>query len=69
MKRFLRWLRELWWARQRAVDLEILWPSCKELAPDLDRARACFAVHAFNDPCWYEYYGHDKLVEVISALT
>lgn len=42
-----------WWAkRQRAVDIRILWPACKDNAPDLDHARAAFAYHAFNDSAW-----------------
>lgn len=64
----LKWLRNLWWARQRATDLQILWPVCKEQARDLDHAKVAFMVHAANDPCWVRYYGEDlwKIVDKLS---
>lgn len=55
----IAWLRDWWWARQRRIDLQILWPACKEIAEDLDGARAAFFYHAVNDPAWAEYYGDD----------
>ncbi|WP_135210396.1 hypothetical protein [Vitreimonas flagellata] len=64
----LRWIRDWWWARQRAIDLEILWPSCRDNAPDLDRAKAAFAVHAFNDPAWIGFYGRERLASFIDGL-
>jgi hypothetical protein len=67
--KFLSWFRDRWWARQRAVDLQILWPTCKGHAPDLDHARAAFAVHAFQDPCWVDHYGEDQLKHVISGMS
>jgi hypothetical protein len=48
--RLMRW----WRARQRAIDVELLWPVCKSRAPDLDTARVAFAIHAFRDPAWRE---------------
>jgi hypothetical protein len=63
-----RWLRNLWWARQRAVDMAVLWPVCKEEAPTLEYAKAAFAVHAFRDPAWIRYYGEDGLRVYIDAL-
>jgi hypothetical protein len=57
-----------WWrARQRRVDLELLWPTCKQLAPDLDHARMAFAVHALQDPAWLTL-GMDRLQEEIDRL-
>jgi hypothetical protein len=57
-----------WWhARMRRIDLEILWPTCKEEAYDLDHAKAAFAVHAFNDPAWLEL-GRDELMARIDEL-
>lgn len=42
-----------WWrARQRRIDMEILWPVCCEQARDLDHAKAAFAYHVFHDPAW-----------------
>jgi hypothetical protein len=58
----LRW----WRARMRRFDLEILWPECKAHAPDLDHAKAAFAVHAFNDPAWLEL--GDELMTAIDEL-
>jgi hypothetical protein len=57
-----------WWrARLRRIDLEILWPTCKREAPDLDHAKAIFAVHAFNDPAWVSL-GQARLIEMIDEL-
>lgn len=49
-----RLIRSWWHARQRQIDLDILWPICVRGANDLDHAKAAFAVHAFNDPAWRE---------------
>lgn len=65
----MQWLRNWWWARQRAVDLQTLWPACKKLAPDLDHAKAAFAVHAFQDPAWVKFYGDDRLKQIIGSFT
>ena len=46
----IRW----WHKRQRDIDLQCLWPSCCELAPDLDHAKMAFAMHAFHDHAWME---------------
>lgn len=63
----ITWLRNLWWERQRASDLVILWPICKERAASLDQAKAAFMVHAMNSPCWVRHYGED-LWRTIDAL-
>ncbi len=63
-----RWLRNWWWQRQRNIDLNVLWPVCKEQAPDLERARAAFAAYAFQDPAWISYYGRDRLIKFIDHL-
>lgn len=65
----IRWWQRYWWARQRAIDMRILWPTCclqarlKRLEGGLPRdwdwlahAKAAFAVHAFNDPAWVRHY-------------
>jgi hypothetical protein len=64
----IRWLIRRWHARQRTIDLDILWPSCKNLAPDLDHAKAAFAVHAYHDPAWLEL-GEDAIYDFIDGLT
>lgn len=48
--------------------MQILWPRCKEQAPDLDHAKAAFAVHAFNDQAWL-VLGHDSIVKFIDELS
>lgn len=63
----IRWLISLWRKRQRAIDLDVLWPACKQEAPDLDHAKAAFAVHAFHDPAWLAL-GKDEIRRRI-ALT
>lgn len=63
----IRWLLDRWNARRRAIDLQILWPICKEKAADLDHAKAAFAVHAFNDGAWLTL-GHDQVVAEIDKL-
>ena len=64
-----RIIRHWWWAQQRAIDLRVLWPQCCELALNLHAARAAFALHAFKDAAWIEFYGHDRLVRYIDAMT
>ena len=34
----IKWLLDWWAARQRGLDMEILWPICLEQAGDLDHA-------------------------------
>jgi hypothetical protein len=60
-------IRNWWWARVRRLDLEILWPACKAEAPDLDHARAAFAVHAFHDNAWLSL-GEQALMTAIDEL-
>ena len=64
----MRWLLGIWYKRLRKIDLEILWPSCRDLASDLDHARAAFAVHAFNDKAWV-FLGEDEIARIIDSLT
>lgn len=66
-----RWLLQLslrWWhAKQRQIDMEILWPAFRKHAPDLDHARAGFAMHAFDDPAWMSL-GDQELIRMIGEL-
>jgi hypothetical protein len=61
------WLIDHWRAMQRAHDLNILWPTCKKLAPNLDVAKAAFAAHALHDRAWL-CLGEDKVITIIDAL-
>jgi len=63
----LRWLQRWWWARQRATDLRILWPICKEQAGNLDLAHHAFMQHAIMDPCWVREY-EDRLWQEVRKL-
>jgi hypothetical protein len=51
----------------RRFDLEILWPTCKKEAPDLDHAKAAFAVHAFLDDAWL-CLGEKAIIDAIDKL-
>jgi hypothetical protein len=62
-----RLMRSWWRARQRRIDLDILWPICVRGANDLDHAKAAFAVHAFNDPAWLAL-GEDEMLDFIDRL-
>jgi hypothetical protein len=59
--------RDLWRQRQRRLDLEILWPLCREKAKTLEGAKIAFALHAHNDPAW-TCLGRDHIDQVIDAL-
>jgi hypothetical protein len=59
--------RSWWRARQRRIDVQILWPSCKTQAPDIDHAKAIFAVHAFHDVAWLEL-GGEEIIRRIEGL-
>lgn len=50
--KWFAWLLSRWREQQRSIDLEILWPACKKVAPDLTHAKVAFAVHAFSDEAW-----------------
>lgn len=62
-----RWLMGKWNARCRELDLKLLWPSCCELAPTLDHAKAAFAAHAYHDPAWL-CLGPDEIYRIIDGL-
>jgi hypothetical protein len=63
------WIISWWNARNRAFDLKILWPTCKEQAEgDLTLAKAAFALHAFHDPAW-TCLGEAEIVRQIDELT
>lgn len=49
---WLHWIRDRWHARQREIDLKILWPECRRATPDLDLAKAAFTYHTSKDPAW-----------------
>lgn len=63
IKRLVDW----WTARQRATDIDILWPTICEQADSEEQARAVFYVHAMHDPAWRRL-GVPNLVRQIREL-
>jgi hypothetical protein len=64
----MKWLGRWWRRRQRAVDLEILWPSFRDMAPDLDHAKAGFAYHALRDPAWTRDFSEGEILDIIDRF-
>ena len=57
-----------WWrARQRRIDLAILWPQCLAGANNIEHALLAFTVHCYNDPAWLAL-GEDELRFQINML-
>lgn len=63
----IRWLIRKFNARRRRIDLEILWPACRDNAPSIERAREAFFVHAMMDDAWTEL-GPTEMVRIIEGL-
>lgn len=69
MSRLGDWLQARWRARQRRIDMKILWPACKDVScGDMDVAKAAFASHAFHDEAWTADYTEDELIAFIGKL-
>lgn len=63
----MRWLTNLIHRHQRALDIQILWPSCRDISPDLEQARAAFGLHAYHDKAWL-VLGEDEIKRIIYNL-
>lgn len=63
----MSWLLGWWWARQRKIDVQVLWPACKHNAPTLELAQQAFMMHAMQCPCWVRHYG-GRLWQVVSRF-
>ena len=64
----LRWLLRQWRARQRAIDIQILWPACvREAKGNMDVAKAAFALHCYHDSAWSDLK-QDELYTLIDGL-
>jgi hypothetical protein len=63
----ISFFRDLWYARCRRLDLELLWPTCLANATSLTHAKAAFAFHAYHDKAWLSL-GKDHIHAVIDAL-
>lgn len=60
-----KWLVNWWRRRQRRVDLDILWPICKQKAEgDIAEARAVFMAHMCFDSA-YEGMSQEETDEFI----
>jgi hypothetical protein len=60
---FGRWYR----ARQRRIDVKILWPVIKKQV-GIAKAREVFYVHCACDDAWTREYKHADLVSFIAEL-
>jgi hypothetical protein len=63
----IQWLVRKINARRRRIDLEVLWPACRDNAPSIDRAREVFYLHAVNDEAWKEL-GFIEMGRIIGEL-
>lgn len=59
-----RWLRK----QQRAMDMQMLWPECLEIAPDRSYAVMAFGMHVLRDPAWTIDYCEEALVWMLDCL-
>jgi len=58
----------MWWRhRQRAIDMDMLWPVCCAHEPDLDHAKTAFARYAMRDPAWLAL-GDEEVLRFIDRL-
>lgn len=60
-----------WWRkRQRRIDVEILWPCCKEEeAPSMYMARSVFRHHCIYDPAWTKDLSLIEIEEIVGRLS
>ena len=64
----IRRLAGWYFARCRRLDIKLLWPACvKQANGDMDIARMCFAIHAYNDPAWL-FLGREAIYHAIDDL-
>ena len=53
--------------RARTIDLEILWPSIKAAAGDLESARSLFKAYVFKDSSWL-MLSKEEIHEILESL-
>ena len=63
----MQWLRRWWHARQRKVDLNILWPQIRIRATSLEQARKAFLMFAVHDESW-KCLGEEGIYQEILKL-
>lgn len=64
----MKFLRNYFQARQRKVDVQILWPALKDAAVSLEEARIGFFLHATEDRCWTDHYTSEELLAFTETL-
>lgn len=57
-----------WRKRQRQIDIDILWPTCKEQANNISHARGIFYIHCMMDEAWTRDYKPTQIVQIIEGL-
>ncbi len=62
-----KWIMEWWHKRQRRIDIDILWPICKNYASSIDKAREVFLFHTDLDPAWDDI-SLDERISIINKL-
>jgi hypothetical protein len=66
--RAVEWMADFYAQRMRRIDLDILWPVCKEESGGrLERARMAFKMHTAIDPSWHRL-GEDRINEIVDGL-
>lgn len=60
-------IRAWWHWRQRQIDMDMLWPACCAIAPDLAAAKRAFAMFAMREPAWLAL-GHEDMFRFIDKL-
>jgi hypothetical protein len=49
---WVHWARAQWYERLRRIDEQVLWPSMRNQATDIEMARDAFMLHALHDEAW-----------------
>jgi hypothetical protein len=63
----LTYVSGLWKARQRQLDIKILWPACKKQADSIEKARRVFLYHALSDSAW-SVFTDQEIINIIGNL-
>lgn len=61
-------IRKWWHARQRRIDMDVLWPQCLAGANNLAHAKVAFAIHCAHDPAWTSEMNHDEIMDFVERL-
>lgn len=65
-----------WWrrlrrynrARNRALDVDVLWPQILRNARGLAEAKNMFLVHAQSDPAWYKEMSNKEIADFVDVM-